>query len=91
MKPIKVISNFFAKSSANEVGAPIPTIIPILDITAFCMMSNPKRPEHITNCSSGFNISLHLTWPINLSSALCLPTSSAKWRTLPLSVNKALA
>ena len=81
----------FAKSIARLVGAPTPTIKPILDINAFWTNSKLSLPEQAINWFSGLMILFFNACPINLSKALCLPTSSRIATTSPLLSISALA
>ena len=85
------MSNLFARSIAKLVGAPTPIKIPIFAINAFCTSSKLSLPEHVKNWLEGFNNFLLRIKPINLSKALCLPTSSFIAITFPLSENNPLA
>ena len=82
------MSKRFAKSIARLVGAPTPTITPILDINPFWISSKFNLPEQAINCERLLSNFFFCTWPINLSRALCLPTSSLMAITFPvLSIN----
>jgi len=75
-KPNNVILNLLARSIARLVGAPTPAIRPILDISPFWINSKFNLPEHAINWEWLSIIFFLCEWPISLSKALCLPTSS---------------
>ena len=85
------MSNLFARSIARLVGAPTPIINPILVIKTFWTNSKFRRPEHVINWSSGFRKPFNNESPINLSKALCLPTSSFNDSKSPLDEKSPLA
>ena len=90
-KPNNVILNLLARSITRLVGAPTPAIRPILDINPFWINSKFNLPEHAINWE-WLSISFFLcVWPISLSKALCLPTSSLVAITFPSLSISALA
>ena len=90
-KPIRVMSNLFAKSMARLVGAPTPIIIPISVIKTFWTNSKLSLPEHVINWDFGSSLPFFKVQPISLSKALCLPTSSLKSISSPLELKRPLA
>ena len=76
---------------ARLVGAPTPIIIPISVIKTFWTNSKFNLPEHVINCVFGFNWLFFKVFPISLSRALCLPTSSLTLISFPSLSNKPLA
>ena len=85
------MSNLFARSIARLVGAPTPINKPILVIKTFWTNSKFRRPEHVINWSFGSRWLFTSESPINLSKALCLPTSSLREIKLPFDENNPLA
>src|SRR5580700_8988095 len=82
-KPISVIPESAASSTARLDGAETAASTGIPAISAFCVSSKLARPEARITCDRSGSNPCVAAQPITLSKALCRPTSSRRHRSAP--------